>query len=164
MEREVSSVMQIAVALLGVSALISIIFVTVFLGRGIQEDAGGALIDIKNDISLAYIEDLQRGIVDTEMPSATAHNIFQTYETIIAEISCGHNGEVRHLQTKGSCLQTNLKGRVELEFHKVDSTYIAFVHHEDCTWQTGRDTCNTLGWNSNGFKTLKTKYKITTKW
>lgn len=160
MEREVSAAVWLGLALVGVSALLSIIWFTVVMGKEIQEGASGALVSINEDVSVGFIEDLAKGRIDPEMPTATAYKIFKTYEDVIIETACGSNGELTNVLTEGPCMGDDISGKVQLQLVKIDGGYVAFVHSADSTWASGTSTDP----DQTGFNELKAKYGIVTGW
>lgn len=160
MEREVSYSVTIGVTLIGIAALLNIIWFTVVLGKEIQSGSGEKISEINQGITKGYVDDLARYGSGVAIPAAAAHKIFRTYESEIIETACGTNGKVTHLQTEGSCLGDDLSGKVQLELVAVDGGYIAFVHDEECTWASGIDTDP----HPEAFEQLKRKYGISTGW
>lgn len=172
MEKEVSESISMGVALMALAALLSIVFFTVYLGNGIKAGAGNQLSDVKNEISIDYVTALASGEVDNDMPTATAYNIFRTYDKVILETGNGYDGTVRTLLSQGSDLHDKLGGRVQLELQEIKGggAYIAFIHtgpsasfdkgSSTCTWYIGTCTCQV----KTGMNSLKTKYSLTTKW
>lgn len=173
MEREVSIVVEISIVLVAISALLSIIFFTVYVGNDIKADATSSISDIKNEISVNYVKGLANGEIDNEMPSATAYNILTTYSDVIVESANGYDGEIRNLMTEDSDLKNKLTGRVQLELIEItDGAYVVFIHTGydpndpnniapgNCNWKNGNCTCP----NKTGFYALKSKYNINTVW
>lgn len=162
MDREVSSSVHLGVSLAALAGLLGIVFFTVFMGNQVKEDAGRSLSDIRDQATVNYIRDIASGATDNEMPTASAYNILKTYSDVIQEVACGHDGAVSNLMTEEPCLGDNLTGRVQLELQPINggSTYVAFIHDEDCNWQAGDCTDE----DKRGFEYLKQKYNITTKW
>jgi hypothetical protein len=172
LEKEVSQSVELGVTLMAISILLGLIFFTVYLGNGIKADAGEGLSDVKNEISINYINALAKGEVDNDMPTATAYNIFKTYDKVILETANGYDGTVKILMSQGSDLSNNLSGRVQLELKEVPGggAYVAFIHtgqklsfdkgFSTCTWYVGTCTCQ----DKTGFTAVKSKYKVITTW
>jgi hypothetical protein len=167
LEREVAEGVSIAIALAAVAALLGIVFFTVFLGNGVKEGAGGALTDIRDEISVNFVKALESGELDNEMPAATAYNIIKTYDKAIIGVGSGLDGSVSNPMIEEPTLGNHLTGRVQLEVHDVDGAFIVFIHNEDCNWKVGNHAHNDgVAGNCKvaGFDSLKTKYSITTSW
>lgn len=165
MERELSSTMAITVSLIAVTALLSIVFLTLSIGGTVQEGASRSLTDVSHNLSMGYIEDLYLGVVDREMPMATAYNILRTYEDVILESAC-YNGEVTNLLTQGPCTGSNIRGKVQLELFKVNGGYVAFVHTDKFTWNRAEELAKTPSEREvwYGYEALRKKYGLTFDW
>jgi hypothetical protein len=169
MEREVSESLSIGVTLAAIATLLSVVMFTVYVGNTIKATGGSSLSGISNEISFNYIDSLARGEMDNEMPTATAYNIFKTYDKAIIESADWYTGEITNLMEGDSSLRSHLNGRVQLELLRVDNgAFIALVHNGNCTWKSGTCTCRLRDGapsevplaKDTTFKTLKAKYKL----
>lgn len=136
MEREVSLVIEIGVALIAISAVIGIIWFTVFLGRDVAADATEEASSILVANQVGVLEDLKDK--ENVMPASAAYSILRTYSNYIPESYCNYNVSspiVRDLVTTPSCLLEHLIGKVSLEV--TDSNlggYRVVIHHMNCDW------------------------------
>ncbi len=156
MDREVSSIVDFSVSLVALVAVLSIVVVTVMLGRDLMNDVTNSANDIKTDISARFVYDLAKGEVDNEMPTATALNIFTTYEKVISTTGCGICGETRDLLSERSCVTNHLSGRVQLEVLGSSGVYVTLIHRGDCNWFVGSCICSEKG----VFQTVKDRYGL----
>lgn len=154
MDKEVSSVVDLMVGLIAVVAVLGIVVVTIMIGRNLMEDVVDTASKIDSSVSVGFIEDLASGEVDNEMPTATAFNIFTTYDNVIGVSGCGICGEERELLTQRSCLNEHMSGRVQLEVLGSDGKFISLIHKGDCNWFVGTCTCV----HSGIFNDIKLKY------
>lgn len=156
MEQEVSHATHIAAGLILLAAFISIVMVTVYLGRDIEAFATDSISQIADDTSVAYFQDLIYG--DTVLPTAAAYALIQQNLGYVKDVKCNVCGHDYLVQTgtnanghpimtpsndnPGYCLKSHLTGKVSVEVTvDSDSLYTLKVHEEDCTWQSGVCTC-----------------------
>lgn len=154
MEKEVSSMVDLMVGLIAVSAVLGMVTFTVLLGRNIMSDVIGTASNIDGMISVGFIEDLAKGEIDNEMPTATAFNVLTTYDNAIGVTGCGVCGAERELITQRTCLSDHMTGRVQLEVLGYDGKYISLIHKGDCNWYVGACTCP----SGSIFNTIKQKH------
>ena len=154
MEKEVSSIVDLMVGLIAVSAVLGIVTFTVLIGRDVMSDVISTASSIDSMVSMGFIEDLAKGEVDNEMPTATAFNVLTTYDNAIGVTGCGVCGEERELITQRTCLSDHMSNRVQLEVLGSDGKYISLIHEGDCNWFVGACTCT----HSNIFSGIKLKY------
>jgi hypothetical protein len=167
LEREVAEGVAISVAIMALAALMGIIFFTVYLGNGVKESAGGALMNIRDEISINFVRALESGELDNEMPAVTAYNIIKTYDKAIIEVASGLDNTISNPMTAEPSLGNKLTGRVQLEVHEVNGAFVVFIHNENCNWRAGVHATNdgvTTNCKVTAFNTLKTKYSILTEW
>ena len=154
MEKEVSSIVDLMVGLIAVSAVLAIVTLTVLIGRNVMGDVISTASSIDSMVSMGFIEDLAKGEVDNEMPTATAFNVLTTYDNAIGVTGCGICGEERELLTQRTCLSNHMSNRVQLEVLGSDGKYIALIHKGDCNWYVGVCTCT----HRDVFSDIKLKY------
>lgn len=156
MEKEISSAVEITVALIGLAAFLAVVLFTVHLGWDIKDDAGVFASDVRDDLTTNALLRFSSGEYDNEMPTATAYSILKRYDNVIAEYACGIDGRIVNPLIEEPCLRDHLHGRVQLEVHDVYGTLVAFIHEEDCNWKVSDCTCRYKDVISN----LKAKYGI----
>ena len=139
MEKEVSMAMQISVSLIAISALLSIVLFTVYLGQEVKVEAFDVANRMVIDSEVGLLEDLVGQ--ENEMPMATAYSILRTYSRVIAKVTChdSHHGagvsKVTDLTEGSPCLLEHMRGRVSLEVKKIEEGwYEVIVHKQGCTW------------------------------
>lgn len=131
MERELSISVELVVTILAITVVISILMFTVIVGNEVKEDSSEALSDVRDSISIEYVEDLDKGRVDSNMPAATAYNILSMYSSVIGYEASGFDNKVRDLKSEDSVLKNNLKGRVQLDIVDTPTGYVAFIQPLD---------------------------------
>lgn len=178
MDREISYMTALAIALVGTGAIISLIWVTLFIGKDMQSSSTEGIVNVSNDMSINYIRSLSSGETDNEMPTATAYNIMRTYGDIITEAACGSNGGVTNLMAEAPCLESELKGRTSLQLMELPTgEFVALAHvvdYPDPSSPTGYTSCNwfdkspvtglgqcTCPENHSGFAQLKVQKELT---
>lgn len=142
MDNGVSKSIWFAIALVSVSALLSIIMYTVFLGNQVKSESMVIFSGLHSSISEGFVRDMEVGETNLEMPAATAYSILTSYSGIITESVNATTGRIINLQSEPTDIMTSLGGRVQLEFQKsISGSYFAIVHHKDCMWSRGYCTC-----------------------
>lgn len=142
MDKEVENAVELGVALIGISVVITIIVVTVMLGRGISADTFNWFARANTQVSEGTLSSIAE--LDTVLPSAGAYNILKEYTSIIESTTCRIPGcmQVTDGLNKEPCIATHLKGKVSLEVHKQKSGfYTVKVHKDTCNWYLGTCTC-----------------------
>lgn len=155
MEREVSLMTELMIGLVALSAFLFIVFGTISISRSLQEDAVSTTTDVKETLSVSYLRDIERGEVDSNMPSATAYNIMTSYEDSIVAEASDFDDKVRVVSVDSSVLETHLKGRVNIQVKEVASGQFAVILTmiDETMPQSYIDNKTQVGVN-----TLKTKY------
>lgn len=142
MEKEVSHAIEIGVSLIAVSAVIAIIWFTVFLGQDLK-------ISAVNESS-RIVTDLQEGVISdmvgqqNDIPTATAYGIVRSYGSIIPSSTCKICGKVTDLTKDTPCLLNHMHGELSVEVNAVNSWYEITIHKLDCTWYYNNCNCNAL--------------------
>lgn len=139
MEREVSSAMELAVTLMIVAALLAIVIVPVFMGRGVQENVYSEVAGIEANMKLATMEELADKFV-TEMPAATAYNIILqnsdkiSYYACLYDIANNTGGQPINLnEVDDVCLGKHLKGKIKLYVARNgEGNYQVGIHSINC--------------------------------
>lgn len=130
MENEVSKTVEIAVMMVGLSAMITIILAIMPLGKAIQEMGTTTTANVTSDMSDGYIKQLAGDDDLQNIPSATAYSIILSNKATISKEVSGYDDKVRNMFDEDSILKTNLKGRVKLDFvpDNDGASYIAVIN------------------------------------
>lgn len=131
MHREVSMAIEMATALIAISALIGIIWFTVFMGKGIANDASVEASEVMSRSQVACLESLcstTSKAVPEQMPIAAVYNILRTYGKYISEFECNcKNCKAKKPEDKWPskiCVLNHLDtGVVECVVSKIDAGY-----------------------------------------
>lgn len=153
MDREISMAVEIGVVLIAISAVIGILWFTVFMGQGIANDAAAEATVVASSTETGVMEDLKNK--DNIMPASAAYNILRTYSNLVPEYYCNYcNSGKKNLLSEQPCLVNHLTGMVSMEV--LDSTsggYTVIIHHQKCDWFSKSYTknsnctaCNSKGW------------------
>lgn len=154
MEKEVSSMVDLMTGIIAVSLVLGIVFVTLMIGQGITNDVVNTTTTITRGLNTGFLEDLAKGEIDNELPTATAFNILTTYDVSIGHTGCGICGEEREVLAERTCLGDHMSGKVSLETLGSDGRYVVLIHKGDCNWYVGSCTCP----NKGVFTAVKQKY------
>lgn len=142
MEREVSSMSHLAVAMVSVSLVLSLVWFTIFLGDSIRADAYAKAVDIQEGITSGNLQTLT--YTPSDMPAAAAYSIIESNFNNIQSSKCMIcNSAECSFENSASCLRTHIKGRVILEVTKdnASSLFNVVIHKENCKIILGK-TCN----------------------
>lgn len=133
MHREVSMAMEMATALIAISALIGIIWFTVFMGKGVANDASVEVSEIMSRSQVACLESLcstTSDAVPEQMPIAAVYNILRTYGKYIPEFECdcdkcSQKSDIQNIaEGNPPCVLKHLNtGVVECIVSKIDTGY-----------------------------------------
>ena len=135
MEREVSSTVRMGAVLLAVSALLSIVMFTVYLGRDIGRDSIDTTNRIVSEVENGTLEDMIG--LRNEMPMATAYGILRTYGDFIPYVECDFYGQITNLVEDSPCLikhPDGISGKVYLEVTSPYKGEYNIVIHDDDSW------------------------------
>lgn len=126
MEREVSIVVEIAVTLTAISALIGIIWFTVFMGNDLANNVSIEASELSSSIEIGTLHDLKD--TETEMPASAAYSLLRTYSNYIPEFVCNCNsctkkGITQDLVNVAPCILEHLKGRVNVKVEYTDESW-----------------------------------------
>ena len=138
MEREVSIVTEIGVSLIALSAVIGIIWFTVFMGNTIGNEVSVEASEIVANMEVGALNDLCD--VNTVLPTSAVYSILRTYGSYIPDSNSTTDSEFRcnigsTVDTNISCVLTHMTGKVSLEVHRTDEGwYSAEIHHVNCNW------------------------------
>lgn len=145
MEREVSIVTEIGVTLIALSAVIGIIWFTVFMGNLMGNEVSVEASEIVSNMEVGALNDLCD--TNTILPTSAVYSILRTYGSYIPEFKCNlHNPpKVLDLNTDAPCVLQHMTGKISLEVYKTDEGwYCAEIHHVNCNWYNGICNCSTL--------------------
>lgn len=144
MHREVSMAIEMATALIAISALIGIIWFTVFMGKGIANDASVEASKIMSRSQVACLESLcstTSDAVPEQMPIAAVYNILRTYGKYIPEFecycdNCNKKSVIQKIsEGKPPCVLNHLNtGVVECVVSKIDTGYKVVI------WDVNQDS------------------------
>lgn len=160
MDKEVSMAVELGVILVAISAVIGIIWFTVFMGQGIANDASTEATLIASSTEIGVLEDLKNK--ENVMPASAAYSILRTYSNIIPEYYCNNpecyhednpTGKINLVKNQPS-LVNHLEGMVSMEvLDCVSGGYTVIIHHQKCDWFNKSYTkgnkcsgCNAKGW------------------
>ena len=140
MEREVSMVVEIGVALIALSAFIFILWVTVFMGEEMANDVGQDAANILGTTQSGTLEELRDTY--TILPTSGVYRILRANEGVIGEVDCricgGKKDASGKLLKDGSCLLGHLDGKANLEVQYLpEGWYKLIVHKPTCNWYFG---------------------------
>lgn len=142
MEREVSIAVEIAVALISVSALIAIIWFTVFMGKDMANDMTIEASELTGEVTVAALNDMCDK--DNVMPASAVYSILRTYGNYIPECKCYicENNETQNLVETQPCILNHLTGKVNLRVKVTDNGwYSVEIHHMDCEYTNPSAKC-----------------------
>lgn len=127
MEKEVSMVIEIAVALIAISIVIGIISFTVFMGQDMSNEVAVESSKIVSAMEVGELDEMchQNSI----MPTAGAYSIYKTHKNIIPDYYC-------HIcKTDVFCLLNHLSGKVSVQITKSEKGWYSMdIHKADCVW------------------------------
>ena len=124
MEREVSHAIELGAVMMAIAALLSIVWFTVFMGRGLANDMTVEASNIAGQVSVVALDEIEaKG--GEEMPAAAAYSIIKTYDSYINNYTCNNFGHDRTylLKDKSPCLSSHLQGMVLLEIEQTSEGY-----------------------------------------
>lgn len=167
MEREISVTVEIAVALIAISALLGIVFFTVFMGNDMSNSVS---MEASNLITIAEAGSIDELVGNNNiMPASGAYSLIRSRSSLIAEYRCsvghkigycpdGKNGfgddyekDLVNLSAGTSpCILKHLTGKISLQVEFLNTGwYRLTVHYMNCNWASGvidedgiSDTCN----------------------
>lgn len=138
MDREVSTVIEISVALIAISIVIGIISFTVFMGQDMSNDVAVESSKIVSAMEVGELDEMlhQNNI----LPTAGAYSVYKTHKNVIPEYYC-------HIcKSKEFCLLNHLSGKVSVQIRKSEKGwYMMDVHDIDCNWFDKLKTPHTEG-------------------
>lgn len=145
MEREVSMVVEIGVALIALAAFIFILWFTVFMGEDMANNMGQEAGQILATTQSGTLEELKGTY--TILPTSGVYSILRANESSIGRVDCRICGSKKK---DGSCLLGHLDGRANLEvqYEEAGGWYKLIVHKPTCEWYY-----NTNCYNANKNKT-----------
>lgn len=150
MEREISITIEIAVTLIALSALLGIVFFTVFMGKDMSNSVSLEASDMITVAEEGGIEELTSQ--NTILPAAAAYSLIRTKNSVIGDYNCNIGHTVRNVVLSGGespCILKHLTGKVSLEMDLLDTGwYKVTVHYVNCTWSSG--TCNCAAIRAGG--------------
>lgn len=141
MEREVSMVVEIGVALMALAAFILILWFTVFMGEDMANNVGQEAGQILGTTQSGRLEELRDTY--TILPTSGVYSILRGNENVIGEVQCKICGSK---ENDGSCLLGHLDGKVSLEVQFLDNYgwYKLIIHNQTCDWYYDGNCKNTL--------------------
>lgn len=142
MDKEVSSAVEIGVTLIVLSLVISLVWYTVFLGKGVENDAVTFGVQITSSMQEGVVEDMVG--LENDMTTASFYGIARAYGRYLPKVDCKICGKVTDLTKETPCMLSHMHGKVSVDVKYVDSWYEVVVHKENCTWFTGVCTCYAL--------------------
>ena len=150
MDREVSFAVEIGVALIALSAVIAIIWFTVFMGQGVANDASTTANDILVSAEAGVMKELQMS--DNVMPTSAAYSILRTYSNYIPEYVCNFHkkgssieAKEKNLMVEAPCLLEHMEGKVSMCVEPSESGgYKVTIHHMNCDWFMSTCNCKNL--------------------
>lgn len=138
MDREVSTVIEISVALIAISIVIGLISFTVFMGQDMSNDVAVESSKIISTVEVGELDEMchQNNI----MPTAGAYSVYKTHKSVIPDYYCNICGEDTF------CLLDHLKSKVSVQIMKSEKGwYIMRIHKADCNWFDKLKNPHTLG-------------------
>lgn len=138
MDREISIVTEIGVTLIALSAVIGIIWFTVFMGNMMGNEVSVEASEIVSNMEVGALNDLCD--TNTILPTSAVYSVLRTYGSYIPEsdsisdsaFKCNIGSTV---DTNISCVLSHMTGKISLEVHKTDEGwYSAEIHHVNCNW------------------------------
>lgn len=138
MDREVSTVIEISVALIAISIVIGIVSFTVFMGQDMSNDVAVESSKIISTVEVGELEEMchQNNI----MPTAGAYSVYKTHKSVIPDYYCNICGK------DSFCLLDHLNGKVSVQIMKSEKGwYIMRIHEVDCNWFENLKTPHVLG-------------------
>lgn len=142
MEREISVAVEIAVALIAVSALIGIIWFTVFMGKDMANSVTVEASELSGEVTVAALNDMCDK--DNVMPTSAVYSILRTYGNYIPQCKCGvcENQEVQNLLESPPCILNHLTGKVNLGVKVTDNGwYSVEIHDMNCEYSNVTPVC-----------------------
>lgn len=129
MDKEVALSVQIAAAMILMSALIGIVIYTVQIGNEVKGASMEQAAQLEASLKTYSIDQLI--YTNTVLPAAAAHAFIEKNYNIITEYECNICGSIT------PCLLRHLTGKVSMQVSKiVDSQYRITIHKENCPWDT----------------------------
>lgn len=146
MENEVSKTVDIAVALVGLSALISLILVVAnLIGFSLKDTSNSGAENITSSMTKGYVSEIASNKDIENIPASTAYSIILTNKDRISTEVSGYDDVVRDLSEDDSVLKNNLKGRVKLELVPTGSEdYTAIINILDDKGNIANKTENAI--------------------
>lgn len=127
MDREISTAIEISVALIAISIVIGIISFTVFMGQDMSNDVAVESSKIISSLEVGELDEMcyQNNL----MPTAGAYSIYKTHNAVIPEYYC-------HIcNTDEFCLLSHLSGKVSVQITKSEKGWYSMeIHENDCNW------------------------------
>ena len=143
MEREVSMAVEIAVALISISAFIAVLWFTVFVGEGIANDTSVEASGMITTIQEGRLSDLTNK--NTVLPVSAVYSILRSNEDSIYRVDCGLCKEytLPEEQRNRYCMLKHLTGKCSLEvsFDEDGGWYNIKMHKQTCDWLDGSCSC-----------------------
>lgn len=140
MEREISLSVEIAVALIAISALIGILWVTVFMGQDMANDMSLTASDVLVSMEEGKLHELTQ--THNVMPTAAVYSLLRTNGNSIGEVKCRLANATCPEKGSKMCVLKHLEGRVSLQVELLDlGWYKLTIHEADCEWFYGANKC-----------------------
>lgn len=140
MEREVSIVVEIGVALIALSAFIGILWFTVFMGQDMSNNISIEATEMYAVMQDGQLRDLTNG--DNILPTSAVYSLLRSCSNVIGKVECHISDDCKD-DTLGKCLLTHLNGKVNLEvILDDDGTYTLILHKADCLKEHTSWACN----------------------
>lgn len=133
MDREISSVMELAAGLAALAALLALVLSGVFIGKKLGYDFLNRAEQVEIELQEGSLRDLN--YCSVEMPMASLIAILKSNETVISYIYDDVNdseGDMKSDTYKN--LKNNITGRVRVyvEYGKIEAGYKIWVHDISC--------------------------------
>lgn len=142
MDREVSTVIEISVALIAISIVIGIISFTVFMGQDMSNDVAVESSKIISAMEVGELDEMCHQ--NNVMPTAAAYSVYKTHKNVIPEYYCNI------CKSNKFCLLDHLNSKVSVQITKSEKGwYIMRIHKVDCNWFDNLKSAHAVG-NANG--------------
>ena len=147
MEREISTAVEISVALIAISALLFIVWFTVFLGKDVANDASVVASDIVAVSEVGQLKEMCE--YENIMPASAAYSILRTNSEIIGSYICKLHATVQPsvplYAERSPCILKHLTGKVNMRVQFTNEGWFAVeIHHMNCNWYEGTCNCYSL--------------------
>ncbi len=147
MEKEVSNIIELGVALVALAAVIGIMWFTVFQGQEVASDAAVVGSSIVSSVQVGALTELTDS--ETELPTASVFSLLKTYSNEIESYTCkvcnptadSYDIDMDNFgPTKSLCVQNHLTGKVNVELVETSSgVFHMVIHDAQCDWYDDED-------------------------